>query len=175
MSAKSASLEPQPCRQRNSGRRGAALPPPREYCTCVTCSGSPNRPGTTCDSRPIRPVGVFGSLESWESLVSCSRISLMPPIYPFQRGNPHSHWKDWDAERLVSGMIVLVGGGFGTLGGLLAGRFSPLTGGIHPLKAKRNPGGEKTTGERKEREEERGQLSGTAVGSWSALLLTSPI
>jgi hypothetical protein len=51
----------------------------------------------------------------------------------------------------------------------------PLAGGIHPLRAKRNPGGEKTTGERKEREEERVQLSGTAVGSWSALLLTSPI
>jgi hypothetical protein len=48
---------------------------------------------------------------------------------------------------------------------------------IYPslLRAKRNPGGEKTTGERKEREEERVQLSGTAVGSWSALLLTSPI
>lgn len=210
MSAKSASLEPQPCRQRNSGRRGAALPPPREYCTCVTCSGSPNLPGTTCDSRPIRPVGVFGLLESWESLVSCSRISLMPPIYPFQRGNPPSHWKDWDVGRLAGGVIVPVSGGFWTLSELPAGGFShwleesglwmackrddcasgwrfwdvgrlaggqmfPLAGGIHPLRAKRNPGGEKTTGERKEREEERVQLSGTAVGSWSALLLTSPI
>jgi hypothetical protein len=81
----------------------------------------------------------------------------MPPIYPFQRPNPPSHWKDWDVGRLAGGQIL------------------PLTGGIHPLKAKRNPGGEKTTGERKEREEERVQLSGTAVGSWSALLLTSPI
>lgn len=124
MSAKSASLEPQPCRQRNSGRRGAALPPPREYCTCVTCSGSPNLPGTTCDSRPIRPVGVFGLLESWESLVSCSRISLMPPIYPFQRGNPPSHWKDWDVGRLASGVIVPVSGGFWTLSELPAGGFS---------------------------------------------------
>jgi len=81
----------------------------------------------------------------------------MLPIYPFQRGNPPSHWKDWDVGRLAGGQIL------------------PLTGGIHPLKAKRNPGGEKTTGERKKREEERVQLSGTAVGSWSALLLTSPI
>ena len=91
---------------------------------CVTCSGSPNLPGTTCDSRPIRPVGVFGLLESWESLVSCSRISLMPPIYPFQRGNPPSHWKDWDVGRLASGVIVPVSGGFWTLSELPAGGFS---------------------------------------------------
>ena len=107
-------------------RRGAALPPPREYCTCVTCSGSA---GTSleppCDSRPESgPVGVFGLLESWESLVSCSRISLMPPIYPFQRGNPPSHWKDWDVGRLASGVIVPVSGGFWTLSELPAGGFS---------------------------------------------------
>ena len=43
---------------------------------------------------------------------------------PFQRGNPPSHWKDWDAGRLASGVIVPVSGGFWTLSELPAGGFS---------------------------------------------------
>ena len=151
-------------------RRGAALPPPREYCTCVTCSGSPNLPGTTCDSRPIRPVGVFGLLESWESLVSCSRISLMPPIYPFQRGNPPSHWKDWDVGRLASGVIVPVSGGFWTLSELPAGGFShwleeSTVEGKKKPRWRENHRGEK--GERRRKGSIVGNCCGFLVGSFA--------
>ena len=73
MSAKSVSFDPQPCRHRNNGRFGAVLPPPREYCTCVICSGSPKRPGTTSDSRPISLVlSLLSALP-----VVCSIASLM--------------------------------------------------------------------------------------------------
>ena len=119
---------------------------------------------------PIRPVGVFGLLESWESLVSCSRISLMPPIYPFQRGNPPSHWKDWDVGRLASGVIVPVSGGFWTLSELPAGGFShwleeSTVEGKKKPRWRENHRGEK--GERRRKGSIVGNCCGFLVGSFA--------
>ena len=105
MSAKSASLEPQPCRQRNSGRRGAALPPPREYCTCVTCSGSPNLEPPAIRARSDRS----GCLGCWSRGNHWSRARVFHSCLQYTRS---------------SGAILPVTGRIGTLGGLPAGGFS---------------------------------------------------
>ena len=99
MSAKSVSFDPQPCRHRNSGRFGAALLPPREYCTCVICSGSPNRPGTTFDSRPISAVSSCSLL-----LASFSIASLIPSQYSVRL---------WRGKDRGTDRGTVVGTGFG--------------------------------------------------------------
>ena len=85
MSAKSASLEPQPCRQRNSGRREPHCRPARIlHVRDLQRLAEP--PWNHLRFAPDQTrSGAFGLLESWNHW-SCARcISLMPPIYPFQR------------------------------------------------------------------------------------------
>ena len=129
---------------------------------------------------------------------------------PFQRGNPPSHWKDWDVGRLASGVIVPVSGGFWTLSELPAGGFSHwleesglwmackrddcasgwrfwdvgrLAGGqmFHWLEESTVEGKKKPRwrenhrGEKGEKKKKGFNCRELRVGSWSALLLTSPI
>ena len=89
---------------------------------------------------------------------------------PFQRGNPPSHWKDWDVGRLASGVIVPVSGGFWTLSELPAGGFShwleeSTVEGKKKPRWRENHRGEK--GERRRKGSIVGNCCGFLVGSFA--------